>query len=433
MTTGSNDAEGGGESDDELSRPTLQKNDDDEASYRVLAKTTARLFCINPAGVFFVAAYSESLFAMLTFAGHAVAARGQYYKCLLLLQKDDTTDAPSEPHRGRGGSHWWWANFYWIPSTMLWMLSSYTRSNGTFSSIWWMLVGIAECCSCIITNRRASKRKGTATVVAKCLSALLFRGVLAFFVAYPVYYHDRRGYSFHCPEPIHRSTTKLHLPPAWCEQADTGGGFSLYAHVQRKHWNVGLFRYYEMKQIPNFILALPVLALGFASAVSWIGRSWSRYVDHTFRQKRGDGIVLSAVLGHVFPWAFLSLGASSHDSFPRLWHEKASPTAMKMLLGPKFLPYYAVVTGFAFVGAFLAHVQISTRLIFSSCPAVYWFSSALVTPYLVDDQMGCKGEGRESGRIIHWCAFHTHMLLYFYFALYNLLGIIMHVNWLPWT
>jgi hypothetical protein len=38
---------------------------------------------VNPAGVFFLAAYSESLFAMLTLMGHAFIARGWYFDCFL--------------------------------------------------------------------------------------------------------------------------------------------------------------------------------------------------------------------------------------------------------------------------------------------------------------------------------------------------------------
>lgn len=34
-----------------------------------------------------------------------------------------------------------------------------------------------------------------------------------------------------------------------------------YSFIQRSHWDVGFLRYYELKQIPNFILALPILSL----------------------------------------------------------------------------------------------------------------------------------------------------------------------------
>jgi len=45
--------------------------------------------------------------------------------------------------------------------------------------------------------------------------------------------------------------------PAYC----TDWLPDVYGHVQRVYWNVGLFRYYELKQLPNFALAGPVLLL----------------------------------------------------------------------------------------------------------------------------------------------------------------------------
>jgi hypothetical protein len=48
-----------------------------------LTTIAAQLFCVNPTRVFFLAAFSKLLFAMLTFAGHAFIARGRYFNRLL--------------------------------------------------------------------------------------------------------------------------------------------------------------------------------------------------------------------------------------------------------------------------------------------------------------------------------------------------------------
>lgn len=82
----------------------LKQPEIDRASFLVSA-----LFCFNPASVFFTASYSESLFAALTFGGHALAARG-----VLSL------------------------------AVIPWTFATYARSNGTFSSIWILLVGCGK-------------------------------------------------------------------------------------------------------------------------------------------------------------------------------------------------------------------------------------------------------------------------------------------------
>ena len=54
---------------------------DDEASHRPLTETPTRLFVIYPAGVFAAAANFESLFAILTFGGHANTAGRRCRQC----------------------------------------------------------------------------------------------------------------------------------------------------------------------------------------------------------------------------------------------------------------------------------------------------------------------------------------------------------------
>ena len=176
---------------------------------------------------------------------------------------------------------------------------------------------MSECVSRIVAHRRATQGRGAARVAIECLFGLLFYGALAWIVAYPVLYHDRRGYDLHCGESAMGAAV-----PAWCERGGAGRGFSLYAHVQRKHWNVGLLRYYEMKQIPNFVLALPVLALSFSSAAFWIRQSWSRHVRRASGTNKNGGPGGRFRAGCRFAkdailWAFLAAGASSRDVRPR--------------------------------------------------------------------------------------------------------------------
>lgn len=360
--------------------------------YRDIAKTTSELFCINPAGVFFTSAYSESVFAMLTFVGHAVAVRGLFYS--------ESVHADTKSNRSR---------YYMILSTLLWALASYARSNGTFTSIWLMLIGIGKCCS-YIYNKVAVKQQDCVSARAmavKCASILCGHSIMALAVAVPVFYHDKRGHDFHCMD-----SNGLFDNPEWCHRH-----FSLYAHVQRKHWNVGLLRYYELKQLPNFILAMPVLSLSFGAAALWIKTSWTTHIkcDKLMRKR-------CLTLKNMLWWVFrgFSSSYSSEGSIPSV--SKSTP----MLLGPPFLPYYAILTGFALVGTFVAHVQISTRLICSSCPAFYWFVNVIIL------------ESEENNRVGEQCirrklATYLPKGIWFYFGLYNLLGVIMHVNWLPWT
>jgi phosphatidylinositol glycan class V len=377
------------------------------------AKTTAELFCINPAGVFFTSAYSESVFAMFTFAGHAIAARGQYDNASSLI-----TNTKSDR------SSTWLASYYWVPTTLLWALASYVRSNGTFSSIWWMLIGIGKCCSYIYSAITATKRGSGSvcirTIAVKCASVLFCHCILALAIAAPVVYHDKRGSRFHC---MGSNDSLFNKKPEWCTQTDASANFSLYAHVQRKHWNVGLLRYYEIKQIPNFILAMPVLILSFGAAASWIAMSWNSHKNLFESECKG-----CKLLNNVFCWAFRALSSSSDSVKSEQFRNKHSSVSnsSQLLLGPSCLSYYAILAGFALVGLFVAHVQISTRLICSSCPALYWFVSALVTR----DQQNDK-DGDDTVREKHTT--HAPALILFYCILFNVLGVIMHVNWLPWT
>jgi len=312
-----------------------------------LAETTCLLFCINPAGVFFSTAYSEAVFSALMFVGYAQAARGNYHVAM-------------------------------VP----WMLASYTRSNGSMTAVWLILQGVAA--SAASCHEKRSLRKQV------CVSLLYF--ALAILVLLPIMYNDRHGRELHCNS---EGSTK----PEWCDDERI---HSFYAYIQRKHWNVGFLHYYKLKQIPNFLLATPILCYGTAGVISWIKASWYALV-HTSQP--------SLSLISLVQWVWDALARSVDTG-----STTASSTSMSLLLSPQMLADYAILAVTCILGLTVAHVQISTRLICSSCPAIYWFLAHLYTR----DQT-----------VVHWLSSRQTVLAYC--IIYNILGIIMHVNWLPWT
>ena len=352
-----------------------EENNTDETSVYALelANTTSALFCLNPASVFFSTCYSETTFSALTFLGYSFWANGLYANIL------------------------WKRTIFVFISTIFWMLASYTRSNGGLAAIF-VVINV-----CAMIAKYNGEHKGT-----------IFRGILGTFfkgsqlaiyhaipvacIIAPIMFHDRRGKQMHCSSP------DTVMKPQWCEYVNGEDieSFSLYAYVQKEHWNVGFLRYYELKQIPNFLLAIPILIISISAVTSWIKRSWNLYTN--------DYRVRCQLL-NVWKWAIFSLTWMLPKDSSLMQNQNINRPS-DTLLASNMLGHYCLLAGFTAVGLTLAHVQISTRLICSACPAIYWYMSALV---LRDSS---KGLG---------------LYLLIYLAIFNILGVILHVNALPWT
>eukprot|EP00540_Astrosyne_radiata_P004065 CAMPEP_0116833184 /NCGR_PEP_ID=MMETSP0418-20121206/6297_1 /TAXON_ID=1158023 /ORGANISM="Astrosyne radiata, Strain 13vi08-1A" /LENGTH=513 /DNA_ID=CAMNT_0004462609 /DNA_START=132 /DNA_END=1670 /DNA_ORIENTATION=+ len=281
----------------------------------------ASLFCVNPAGVFFSSNYSESTFCMWTFWGYALWHRN---RCFAVL---------------------------------VWMAASATRSNGSLLSGWLCLWGMSQC---IAPSQNVSQR----------LRQFLLSAFSVMLVALPGLYHDEYGRSLFCDNDNDNDNDDASSQPAWCHQS--GAFRSLYAHVQRKHWNVGFLRYYEWKQIPNFLLALPILALSAMASWTWIAKSFVHYqqIGKNPNAKNKIPTPNNSVL-LCLRWAVFALRESSSETV--IDNDDPQP-----LTGPTLLPHYAVLAVVAFIGLTVAHVQISTRLICSTCPAIYWYLASLI-------------------------------------------------------
>lgn len=299
-----------------------------------LAYMTALFFCFNPASVFFSAAYSESVFAMTQFWG-------MYYM---------ENDAPS-----------------YLSTAVLLALGSATRSNG--------MVSIGFIAYKILTDMLRTScgkfkvdRRWTlyGTLLLKASQMLLLVSIIALpFVAFQYY-----GFMLFCRSAI---------TPPWCK-------YSLvplpYSYMQKQYWNVGFLKYYELKQLPNFLLAMPVILMGVLGIFEWLkNQTWSDlFQEIVSPTRRVTGILSSNVFVYVVHLSFLLI-----------------------------------------FGMTSMHVQVVTRFVVSSSPMIYWFAAGWTMPRKCDKHDATMYSNLKSN------------LVYIYFLVYFWLGFVLHCNFYPWT
>ena len=210
-----------------------------------------------------------------------------------------------------------------------------------------------------------------------------------------------------------------HEPSEWCSYLLP----SAYSYIQRHYWNVGLFQYFHWKQIPNFVLASPIIS--FVLHRSWLFFEYHRHYC-------------------------LRLGLSICDSF-----NVSNMHAYGAHRLPKEAFVYVVHAAFLAVFAlFCMHVQVATRMIASSTPVIYWWIAILSIPSDKKPQHK-QPEAAKSPRLevlsqletienlqSNWKNLviderpkmsKTAIWLLNYFVGYACIGTIMFVNFLPWT
>ncbi|KAM4046198.1 GPI mannosyltransferase 2 isoform 2-T2 [Anomaloglossus baeobatrachus] len=183
--------------------------------------------------------------------------------------------------------------------------------------------------------------------------------------------------------------------PAWCSIS-----FPLaYSHIQSEYWDVGLFRYFKLQQFPNFLLALPVLILSVSTILEYTSSNLE------LCRTLGLGIVQSKPANGFY--------------------------------GPQVFVYVAHLAALAGFGFLCMHVQVLTRLLFSSCPVLYWFCSHVLhknEPWI----WSLKKSKTTSNPVLQLLLTLTSlqrgtMIILAYFLGYWVIGTALHVNFLPWT
>lgn len=303
-----------------------------------MAFLSSILLILSPASIFLTAVYSESLFFLLSLSG-------------MLCY-----------------SHRWC-----ILASIFWTLSSATRSIGIFHSgffIYDLLLMIIFSTSSIMLK--------TYKAIQKLLFVLIsMSGFLIF---------ERYGYCCTCKG----SGNLLFISEKakeWClNSSDFLIPPFLYNFVQKNYWNVGFLSYYEMKQLPNFLLAAPFFIFLFYSI-------------------------------YRFP------------SFIRGNSRNGSTHLQLLLKTAPFLLEWIVVSAIVIT---TAHVQIVIRLFSSTFPMLYWAGSFFIVEYF-EESHNNQSKGSESPTTIN--AYNSyknivHMWI-LYTVTYALVGVVFFACFYP--
>ena len=211
------------------------------------------------------------------------------------------------------------------------------------------------------------------TTVANIIGDALFPSLFCTLIAlFPFLFYQWYGFTLFCGltkmnlnydqqviDYAHNESWKLpsHEPSEWCFYQIP----MPYSYIQNHYWDNGLFNYFLFKQIPNFVLASPIIS--FVIYQSW------RFVKHHKNHclKLGLGMPES--------------NNSNYDTY-----------GVKTLPREAFV--YVIHAVFLAIFAFLfMHVQVATRLIASSTPVIYWWIAILTTPPDVKPRSKNSGYG----------------------------------------
>uniref|UniRef100_A0A8C9MXL0 GPI mannosyltransferase 2 n=1 Tax=Serinus canaria TaxID=9135 RepID=A0A8C9MXL0_SERCA len=321
----------------------------------------------------------------------------------------------------------------WRLGGLLFVLAAGARANGLLNA-GFVLYPRARRFALQLQGTAASPRE--LPVLCKRLlglvssSALMCAAIFLPFAAFQYYAYVRfcepgAGLAPSVPEPLlqlardkgYRVAGVGEAKPPWCSQR-----FPLvYSYIQDTYWNVGFLRYFELRQIPNFLLALPVTLLCSWAAWTYISTNPRHCLTLGLERSKGEE------------------RGKAGDGF----------------CGPAAFVYVVHSTALLVFGFFCMHVQVLTRFLGSSSPILYWFSAHLLLEHepllwstgtdnpasgkpLLGKSHSSSGKGTSDNPVVrlllNWRSTTplSKSILGFFLG-YWLLGLILHCNFLPWT
>lgn len=323
------------------------------------AEVATVLFCFNPASIFFAAPYSESLYSWLSFS-------------LMLKCFEDINSV-----------------LIIVPLS----LSILCRSNGLINIGFVAYYGLKKMFS-------QSTVLSFITIFLKVISILV---IIAFhFGLMQVYNYYlfclKKNFSF--PEFIKEFAVKNDLVLAgnrtsesispWCSS-----NFPIsYSYVQDYYWDVGFLKYFEVKQIPNFLLALPIVLIILVNSFKFF--------------RRNQAYCLRLGIFNLKPSVLRATHIADQNQFVFVAHAIAMTIFCVLCI----------------------HVQVTTRILCSSNPMIYFFSASYFVKNF--DQHKKKDDGEVNLFDIKRLN-NTQKLILCYFLGYYTVGTILFSNFLPWT
>ena len=252
----------------------------------------AIMFLFNPAAIQLSAFYTESPFALFTFAG------------LYYFYKENKFIA-----------------------AIFWALASATRSNGI------VLIGF-------FLNGLLNQLflKTGFLPFSECLFEVLKTAFYSIITISPLVGFQYYAYSGYCSiDNPSRPWCFAHIP-------------SIYSFVQKTYWNVGLFNYFTLNQIPNFLFAMPMIIISSTAVFLYFESDHAR---------------------------FISLGLTQSKN------KRAK--SLKLFYDDQVLPHIYLLSFMLFYNLFIAHVQIITR-VFTFMPVIYWFMAHVIMNFSIRTQ-----------------------------------------------
>eukprot|EP01107_Rhizomastix_libera_P010880 TRINITY_DN28210_c0_g1_i1.p1 TRINITY_DN28210_c0_g1~~TRINITY_DN28210_c0_g1_i1.p1 ORF type:complete len:464 (+),score=53.93 TRINITY_DN28210_c0_g1_i1:3-1394(+) len=320
------------------------------------AEKVVSVYLITPANVFMSAIYTESPFALFVFAG-----------CYFLECRK-----------------------YWV-SMMMFTLSAATRGNGII------------CCGFLIfeaINRFfpiANKfYPSNEAKVKEILKHWIFTLLRMSIIVIPYIMVQRIGAKTFCQ--IYQKQNEINSSvsiPEFCSSKSFIPGH--YGFIQSKYWNQGFMHYYQIKQIPNFILASPMAIISYSAVFLF----FANYIRLHFPE-----------IYSLLPRWLRELRCL------RVCAETVYTATPGVLV---YVGYWAFLL---VVSTFFMHVQVMTRFL-ATTPALYWFMASLFN----NNNAAKGGTAAQTTLSVRGPAYWVLV----YCIVFTFAGVLLFGGFYPWT